>query len=197
MNNITKNRKYNDILSASKVLFWKYGFRKVTIEEICREAKTSKMTFYKFFPNKVEVAKALLDQVIRQAIDDFRVLQEQASSPVALIEGMLKMKKTGVHEISKDFLADFYADSELGLRAYMEAKTMEVFTTMLADFKSLQARGLIRQDLNLEFYLYLANKMNGYMEDPYLLSLFPNPEDMIMEFTNLFAYGLSPKSEKP
>ncbi len=191
--NKTKNKKYNDIILASKALFWKFGFRKVSIEEICREAKTSKMTFYKFFQNKTEVAKCVLDQVIGESMKQFREMEEKAGSASELMEGMLRMKKEGIHSISKEFLADFYADRSLGLKEYMEAQTGMLWAQMLNDFKALQKRGLIREDLNMEFYLYMANKISSFMEDPYLLSLFPDPEDLVMEFTHLFAYGMAPR----
>jgi len=45
--NRSENQKYNQIIDTSKKLFWKYGIKRVTIEEICREAGVSKMTFYK------------------------------------------------------------------------------------------------------------------------------------------------------
>ncbi|MBN1768544.1 MAG: TetR/AcrR family transcriptional regulator, partial [Prolixibacteraceae bacterium] len=97
------NKKYNDILEAAQKLFWKFGFKKVTIEEICREGNVSKMTFYKHFDNKTELAKKVLDKVVSKAIDDFSVLKNSATSSFELIEGMLKMKKDGIHEISKEF----------------------------------------------------------------------------------------------
>jgi AcrR family transcriptional regulator len=188
----TKSRKYHDLVLAAKKLFWKYGFRKVTIEDVCNEANVSKMTFYKHFNNKAELAKCVLDVVVAKAIEDFNELKNVANSSADLIEGMLKMKKDGIHEISKEFLADFYADTDLGLGEYLQMKTGQVMGSMLTDFKELQDRGLIRSDLNIQFYLYIANKLSGFMDDPYLLSLFANPEDLVMELTNLFAYGMSP-----
>ncbi|HKK81807.1 MAG TPA: TetR/AcrR family transcriptional regulator, partial [Prolixibacteraceae bacterium] len=104
------NKKYNDIIEAAQKLFWKFGFKKVTIEEICREGNVSKMTFYKYFDNKVDVAKRVLDKVIGSASGQFKKLKNEAESAPELMEGMLKMKKEGVHDISKEFLADFYTD---------------------------------------------------------------------------------------
>ena len=52
-NNIS-SKKYQDIKKKGKELFWKYGTKRVTVEEICREAGVSKMTYYKFFKNKNE-----------------------------------------------------------------------------------------------------------------------------------------------
>lgn len=192
MSDLSKNIKFNNLLDAAQKLFWKFGYKKVTIEEICRDANVSKMTFYKHFDNKADVAKKVLDAVVDKAIADFTALKNNATSSVELIESMLKMKKEGIHDISKEFLADFYADKDLGLAEYLQLKTGQVMVSMLADFKELQDRGLIRRDLNISFYLYVANKLSTYMDDPYLLSLFANPEDLIMEFTNLFAYGMSP-----
>lgn len=193
MDGITFNKKQSNIIAAAEKLFWKYGFKKVTIEEICREAKTSKVTYYKFFPNKIEVAKAVLNTVVNRANDDFKTLIEKATSTSELLEGLLKMKKDGIHDISKEFLADFYADNSLGLNEYIELKTQEIWNELMINFKTLQEKGLIRHDLNLEFFLYFSNKLTGLMEDPYLLSLFPTAEDMIMEFTNLFTYGMTPR----
>src|SRR5574344_1474562 len=105
MNAITLNKKKSDILEAAKALFWKYGFKRVSIEEICREAKVSKVTFYKFYPNKIELAKAVLDNGVETATVDFRTRSEKVTSTAKLLEGMLNMKKNGIHDISKEFLS--------------------------------------------------------------------------------------------
>jgi AcrR family transcriptional regulator len=190
-----KNKKYYDILEAAQKLFWKFGYKKVTIEEICREGNVSKMTFYKHFDNKTDVAKVVLDRVIGGASEQFKKLKNEAQSASELMEGMLRMKKEGVHDISKEFLADFYTDSELGLKEYIGELSQKIRTEMMNDFKDLQQKGLIRKDLKIEFFMYLANKINEYLEDPYLLSLYPGPEDLVMEFTRFFAYGMSPRNE--
>jgi AcrR family transcriptional regulator len=196
MNAITLNKKQRDILEAAKTLFWKYGFKKVSIEEICREAKTSKVTFYKFYTNKIEIAKAVLDNVVETASSDFRTLINSVTSTSDLLEGMLNMKKDGVHDISKEFLADFYADSNLGLKEHIAHKSQKVMVEMITDLKKLQEKGLIRKDMNIEFFLYFSKQMNSLMEDPYLISLFPTAEGLIMEITNLFTYGMTPRNDQ-
>ncbi len=196
MNAVTLSRKHNDILVAAKKLFWKYGYKKVSIEEICGEAKVSKVTFYKFYTNKIELAKTILDNVVKESTEGFKDLKEKATSASDLMEGMLKMKKDGINEISKEFLSDFYSDKELGLAEYITMKTVQVQSEMISDFKQLQEKGLLRKDMSIEFVLYISGKMSGFVEDPYLLSLFPNPEDLVMEFTNFVAYGMSPRNNK-
>ncbi|NQV51449.1 MAG: helix-turn-helix transcriptional regulator, partial [Candidatus Marinimicrobia bacterium] len=43
--------KEGDILRTAEKLFMQFGYNRVTVEEICREAKVSKVTFYKYFSN--------------------------------------------------------------------------------------------------------------------------------------------------
>ena len=58
---LLNNTKYNDICREGRKIIWKHGIKRVSIEEICREAGVSKMTFYKYFPNKLELVKSLFD----------------------------------------------------------------------------------------------------------------------------------------
>lgn len=195
MEDFTQNKKYNDILETARVLFWKYGFKRVSIEEICREAKTSKMTFYKFFPNKLDLAKAVFDSVVGKSVTQFKIHLDEAKTASELLANMLQMKRDGIHGISKEFIADFYTNPELGLKDYINEKTQQVWLEMVGDFKLAQERGLFRKDLNIEFFLYFTRKFSDYLDDPYMNQLFPNPQDLVMELTRMSAYGISPYSE--
>jgi AcrR family transcriptional regulator len=192
MEEVTQNKKYLDIIQAARTLFWKHGFKRVSIEEICREAKTSKMTFYKFFANKLELAKAVFDFVVDDSVSTFKTILHETTSASELIGQMLQMKKEGIHEISKEFISDFYTNPELGLKDYIEEKTRTVWAEMIGDFKLAQERGILRKDLNIEFFVYFTQKYSDLLNDPYLNKIYPNPQDLIMELTRFSAYGISP-----
>jgi AcrR family transcriptional regulator len=55
------SKKYESILITGHDLFWKFGFKRVTIDEICKKAEVSKMTFYKYFTDKIDLAKKVFD----------------------------------------------------------------------------------------------------------------------------------------
>lgn len=194
MNTNTLNKKQSDILVSAKKLFWKYGYKKVSIEEICREAKVSKVTFYKFYPNKIELAKKIIDQIVENSMQELKYLVENAVSTPELLGTLIKAKKDGVHDISKEFVSDFYTDNSLGLKEYILLRINEVTNETIIGMKRLQERGLIRSDLNIPFFLHFAKKMDGFIDDPYLLSLFPDPEDRVMEITKLLTYGMMPRN---
>ena len=60
MHTTISNRRINkkeQIVHTAETLFTRYESKRVTVEEICRLARVSKMTFYKHFSNKVELIK--------------------------------------------------------------------------------------------------------------------------------------------
>lgn len=185
--------KYNSIIKTARILFWKHGFKRVSIQEICHESNVSKVTFYKYFPNKLEVAKAVFDKVVEDGLQAFRKIIKADTNPQEKIKNLLLMKHEGVHDVSKEFLSDFYGDPKLGLKAHIEAKSKESWNIMLEDFKEAQQNGTFRKDLNLEFYFYITQKQTELLHDPYLQSLFDSPEELVMELTNLSVYGVSPR----
>lgn len=186
------NKKKAMLLKTGRCLFWKYGFKRVTIEEICREANTSKMTFYKYFPNKLELAKAVFDWVVDEGLAHFQKLLHADMPPAEKMKQMLMAKMEGTHDVSKEFLSDFYGDAQLGLKDYIEQKTQKTWRSMRNDFILAQENGLFRKDLNLDFYIYVSQKMIDIINDPYLNSLYASADQLIMEFTNLLLYGVSP-----
>ena len=142
MEDLIKSRKYNALLDTSRMLFWKYGFRRVTIDEICREAKTSKMTFYRFFPNKLEIARTVLDHVFDKSLKDFRIIMREDISVSEKMNKILLMKLDGTNDISNEFLQDFYNNPELGLTHYIEERSRIYLERNYKRFQNRTGRGL-------------------------------------------------------
>lgn len=192
MENQDKSIKYSAIINAAKVLFWKYGFRRVTIDEICKEAKTSKMTFYKYFPNKLEVARAVFDKVADEGLVRFREIFTRNSTPSVKMKNILQLKLEGTDNISSEFLNDFYNNPELGLTQHIEAKTNILWKETLELFKAGQKEGWIRADMNVEFMFRFMQNSTPLLTDNEVLKLFNSPQELIMELANMFVYGISP-----
>ena len=87
------NPKRTQILSTGKELFWKFGFKRVTIEEICKEAGISKMTYYKFFTNKMDLVKTLLDEVLQSSIKKYEAIMESDVPYPEKVVQMIELKR--------------------------------------------------------------------------------------------------------
>lgn len=184
------SKKHKDIVSTAKELFWKYGFKRVTIEEVCATAKVSKMTFYKFYANKLELAKAVFDMVVDDGVERFKLLMGSDASVSEKMRGMIQMKLEGANDISREFLADFYANPELGLSTYIEEKTRVAWTDVITVFREGQQKGWFRSDFKPELLLVLAQKAAELVADSKVVALYDKPQDLVLEFTNLITYGI-------
>ncbi len=190
MSKLINSKKYLDICKTGKDLFWKYGFKRVTIEEICREAKVSKMTFYKFFPNKIELAKLILDEIYEDAFQKFEKLINQNIPFPKKLEQMFLMKLEGMKNVSMEFIKDMYMDPESGLMTHMEAHRQKSMGVIINFYKTAQDQGSIRKDIKIEFILAFSNQIIKMMEDEKLMSLYSQPQDFILESMKFLFYGI-------
>jgi len=190
------SKKYQKILATARDLFWKHGFKRITIEELCETADVSKMTFYKFFPNKIELAKAVFDHEVQEGLKTFKnIVMENIPAPEK-IRRIVEMKAKGTNNISKEFLQDFYSDRKLGLKDYIEKRTREAWAEILKDFRRAQEMGWFRNNMKPELLYYISQKMGELVTDENLLKLYNSPQELVLELTNLMAYGISPGDQR-
>jgi AcrR family transcriptional regulator len=190
----TDNEKFNQILRTSRSLFWKHGIKRVTIEEICQEANVSKATFYKHFNNKIELVKRIIDWIAKESMDKYRKIMEQDISFEEKIKRSVELKMEQTDAMSSEFYNDYLLHADPELSAYLGKTMGEGLSTILGDYTEAQERGDIRSDIKPEFILYFLNHMVTIAEDPNLLDYYKRPQDLIMELTNFFFYGVLPRN---
>ena len=190
--NLASNPKRELILKTGKDLFWKFGFKRVTVEEICKEAGISKMTYYKFFSNKKELATIILDDVFADAIARIRKLEEEHEVADKTLKKILQLKSEGVHGISKEFIKDLYDNPDAEMKIYIEEKSREMFAEVIGLYEQGKMDGWVREDLNIPFLIQFTQKAVEMISRDDMLNFFGSSEELIMEVTNLFVYGISP-----
>ena len=192
MNQETENTKYIDIVKTAHKLFWKHGISRVTIEEVCRKANVSKMTFYKFFPNKIELGKKVIDDIMDENIQKYREIMNEDISFEQKVKKQLQLKFEGTREISPELINDIYSNTKLDLHNYWQHRANEITQEVMGDYRHAQEEGWIRKDLKIEFIFYASSKMAEFMADEHLRGMYDSMQDLIMEIANLFFYGIFP-----
>jgi AcrR family transcriptional regulator len=187
-----ENVKREALLNTGRRLFWKYGFRRVTVNEICKEADVSKMTFYRCFENKTDLAKTIFDKEVKNGIDKFNEIIKSDISASEKMKNIIQMKMEGTNDISSEFLMDFYRSSDTGLKEYVEEVTRNSWKEIIEGFRYAQQRGWFRKDFKPEFLFHISQKLVPIWTDVEMLKLYNSPQDLILEFANFIAYGISP-----
>ena len=193
MSTAITNEKYTSILKTSHDLFWKFGIRRVTIEEICREASVSKMTFYRFFSNKSELAREVVKNLFDEMLKDYRKLMSEDIPFKEKIEKQLLMKFEGTKEISSELVKEIYGDQNSELFIYWKSRADEMLKLVFEDYSYAQKNGWIRKDIKIEYIIYMSNKVSEIASDENLQKLYPDMRSLIMEIANMFFYGLLPR----
>jgi AcrR family transcriptional regulator len=188
---VSSNPKRDQILRTGKELFWKHGFRRVSIEEICREAGVSKMTFYKYFPNKIELVKTLMDGIMQNAVDKYiRIRESSLSYPEKVIQ-MIELKREQTHAMSTEFFKDYLQSGDPELISYLEKLSGETFQMFTDDLRRAQENGDIRKDLKVEFIMAILNHLVDIVQhDEALLGMYEEPQDLAVEMTTFLFYGI-------
>lgn len=184
--------KCSILLETGRKLFWKYGFKRVSIDEICREADVSKMTFYRCFENKTELAKTIYLKIINEGVEKFDAILEAETSAAEKLKQILLLKHEGTNDVSREFIADFYTSNDTGLKEFVEETTRTTWAGLISAFTKAQEKGLFRKDFKPEFLLYLTQIITPMFGNENLLKLYGSPQELIMEIANFFTYGISP-----
>jgi AcrR family transcriptional regulator len=179
------------ILLAAYQLFFRYGIKSVTMDDIAKHLSMSKKTIYQFFRDKDEVVHTLVEQGIAKDQHDF---QEISKASVNVVEEVFVMMKK-MHEIFGNINPNIFYD----LRKY-HPKTWEVFHKFRTEFiyqmvidalEKGKKEGLVRADVNSKLIAKLRVEEVDMGFNPIL---FPPDKfrilDVHLALTEHFLYGV-------
>ncbi len=187
-----KLTKKEQIEAKAKELFWKHGFKKVTIDEICKKANVSRKTFYTFYENKNALVIYLIRTLTNEAFVESRQIMEGDFSFAEKLEKSLQLKLQHNKDMSIEFVADFYNPDAVEILACFH-EIMEKSLAMLVDFlKKAQQSGDMNPDLNLNYVLWLMQKQVEFCSSPDLMHMFPDVDTLTRQLTQTQIYGIMP-----
>lgn len=182
------------ILEAGEALFMRHGVYRVTVQEICRAAGVSKVTFYRYFPNKVRLALEILRNQIGEAEARYCRIRDQEIPFEEKAREIIRMKLEYSRDMSSEMLADIYTHPDSEIAEFIKHKAEENLRTYRRDFIDAQKRGEIRRDIKPEFMFYFLNHMLEMLEDERLISLYETPQELTRELVSFFFYAILPRT---
>ena len=185
-----KSRKYQQIIDTGRQLFMRYGIRRVSVEEICKTAGVSKMTFYNHFKNKVDLALYIIKKVMEVGEERYRNILALNIPYREKVKLMVQLKMDQTRDFSREMLEELWVSPYNEIKEFIEQKKRENFTWFIQDLNKAQEKGDIREDIKPEFILFILNHMITLLENENLAALYPATPELVMELTNFFFYGI-------
>jgi TetR/AcrR family transcriptional regulator, cholesterol catabolism regulator len=179
------------ILHAAAELFFRYGIKSITMDEIAKHLSMSKKTIYQFFRDKDEIVHELLAKDLRQHMCDFTEISKTSNNVVE--EVFLHMKK--MHAMFSNINPNIFYD----LRKH-HPKTWSMFHDFRCNYAYEMVKtaldrgkeqGFVRQDIDTGL---MAKFRVEQMDLAFNPDLFPPDKyrilDVQLAFTEHFLYGI-------
>ena len=177
--------------ATAKELFWKHGFKKVSIDEICKKAVVSRKTFYTYYPNKQALVLSILESLTNEMLDVFAVLvADTEKSFFEKMNMLLSLKFEMNKEFSMEFINDFLHPDSAELLEYLNTVVGKSLKLTREFFTNAQQNGEMNPGLNLDFLLWNMQKQLEICSTPEALAMFPDSESMVRQISELMIFGV-------
>ncbi len=181
------------LVETAKELFFHYGTKRVSIEEICQKSGVSKMTFYRYFPNKTALAKYVLESIYGEGRETVNNILAMDLPFEERLKKVLVTKMEYTDKYSREFIKDLMMGTEPELKKYIEEETKNFLNELRKIFLDAQKKGEIRSDIKVDFVIYMMNVMREVFKDENLQKLYPDFASLMKDAFNFFYYGVLKK----
>jgi len=187
-----KLTKKEQIEITAKDLFWKHGFKKVSIDEICKKSNVSRKTFYTFYENK----NALVIFIFHDTIESIKSINNQifeADIPFTLKLEQILIRKIKMSEsMSLEFIADFYNPDAGEILNFFQKFMDDTLYSTREFLRKAQEKGEMNPNLNLDYVIWIMQKVMELCSSSELISMFPTAESMTRQIAESMLYGILP-----
>ncbi len=188
------SKKRDRIVETAIELFTKHGIRRITIEEICGTAGASKMTFYKYFDNKIDLLRHIWE---RWFDEGYRVLDEIDAMEIPFPKKMRRLieyKMEFASRVSPEFLGEV-VNASPDLAGFIGEMKAENIRRFMGFVERAQARGDMRS-MRPEFFLAIMNKLMDVVSEENLARTYTDRLDLLQDVLNVLFFGILPVHEE-
>jgi AcrR family transcriptional regulator len=80
------------VLDAAERLLARYGYQKMTMDDLAREAGIGKGTTYLHFPSKQEVVLCSIDRIVERLLGQLRAIARSGAAPAEKVRQLLRTR---------------------------------------------------------------------------------------------------------
>lgn len=186
---MTKKEKIEHI---ARELFLKHGFKKVTIDEICKKSHVSRKTYYTYYVNKTALVLFIINKISTDAIEKFKAVIDGPGTFAGKMEESLELKYEFSKTITMEFVADILDPGSAEILEYWKGMMQESMLLLMNFLKEGQRTGEMNPELNLNYVMWYFQKLSDIIKSPELAGLFIDAEDLVKQISKTMIYGIMP-----
>ncbi len=181
--------KREELMAAGYALFGQFGIKRVSIEEVCKAAQISKVTFYKHFRNKSDFAITIIRYLYEKGFELMTPLWESDRSFEEKLTETVIWKKELMEKYSFEFIKELMYSRDPLVNDFMVKMKEQSMSFFRKIFRRAQEEGEVAKDLSIDFLIAMLEMMQSSMENDNFVRLFKNPKEMHEQMFKLYYYG--------
>ena len=179
------------ILFAAYELFFRYGIKSVTMDDIAKHLSISKKTIYLSFQDKDEVVHTLMEQVLLKDQAEFITIAKNTSNVVEEVFVMMKKMNGILNTINPNIFYDLKKYHPKTWSLFHKFRMEFVVNCVVVSLEKGKKDGLVRLDINSNI---LAKLRGEEIEMGFNPAVFPIDKFKILDvqiaFVEHFLYGI-------
>ncbi len=154
------------ILREAEMLFMKYGFKSITMDDVARELGISKKTLYLYFEDKND----LVNQTMLQHLEDQKVscqnIETLKLDPISYMLNISDSVSTQLRQINPGVLYDLKKYFKSSWDNFVEFKTNFVYQNVLNNLETGQSKGYYQKDIDVKLIASLYVHLIDFLVSP-------------------------------
>ena len=179
------------ILEEAERLFWKYGVRSVTMEDIARKLGISKKTIYQHFSDKEQILYQVIESKTGRDQFEMECMVVGTTNPVEELLSVLDMMQKNADQVSPNLIIDIKRYYPQAFAIFRQYKEEQIMRSILENIQKGISQGLYRSDINPSI---LARLRVEQIELAFDNDIFPADQysmhDIQSELTHHFVRGM-------
>jgi TetR/AcrR family transcriptional regulator, cholesterol catabolism regulator len=136
------------ILQGAEELFFKYGIKSITMDDIAKHLAISKKTIYHYFDDKNAVVETLMKEKLKEDECEFEEIQKESENVVVEVFNLMKQMSAMFSKINPNIFYDLQKYHPKAWKMFLEFKE-DCMSKMVekAIAKGIKDK-LVREDVN-------------------------------------------------
>ncbi|MDP1746854.1 MAG: TetR/AcrR family transcriptional regulator [Bacteroidota bacterium] len=140
----TKDR----ILLGAEELFFKYGIKSITMDDIAKHLGISKKTIYQFYSDKNEIVETLMVQRMQTNECEFKQIAKESANVIEEVFAMMKHMGVMFLQMNPNLFYDMQKYHPSSWKLFKQFKENCIERMVEDSVKRGIAQGLVREDIN-------------------------------------------------
>ncbi len=192
-----KNNNTSELIKEkARQLFFSYGLKSVSMEDIAKQSGISKRTIYEFFDDKHAIVYAVVDELIRsheQLLKTAQLTVHDAIDEVLKQDAGFSMVCKGLRPAFFYELENFFPD----IWEEVEQYKLKIYKAIIDNLRKGQEQGLYRENIDRKLISDLRlHQLVNVMKPALLTSFDLSVKQLADQFTVLYLHAISTEKGK-